>query len=115
VHHNCTTKTEKSKLDTTNLQQHRTSLVNDVKFVDLILARAELLKYPYIFTRTPYRVHRYVELKGAVQERRKFRQGQITSREARLDWSSLAWLLYCLLYRLRYQWRVLRNMFEGPG
>jgi hypothetical protein len=68
VHYHRATQTEQPQLYTTNFQQHRAILIDDVQLIDLVLPRSEFLQYPHIFAGTPNCVNWYIELQASVQE-----------------------------------------------
>jgi hypothetical protein len=77
VHDDGTTKTQKSKLDTANLEQHGTSLVNYVKVGHLVLGRAELFQYPDVFASTPDGIYGDLELHLSAEQKWELREGEI--------------------------------------
>ena len=60
-------------------------LVNDVKIVDLVLARTQLFQNRNILASTPDSVDGDFELVGLVEELRKLREWQAISEETILD------------------------------
>jgi len=114
VHHDCTTETKKTELDSTQLQESRMGLVNDVEVVNLVFAGSQLLQNRDIFACAPNCVDWYFELEVAAQEQRKLRKRQTLTLESFLD--RRLWWRTCnvVLERIVEQWRVLCDMFEGP-
>jgi hypothetical protein len=98
MHDNGTTKTQQSEFYTSNLEQHRAGLVNDMQVVHLVLGGSELFQDSNIFASTPDCVDRDIELHFSTEQQWKFGKRKIAGWESGLD-RTVAALLDCLLDR----------------
>jgi hypothetical protein len=82
VHDDGTSETQKSELDTTKLEEHGLSFVDDEEVGDLVFLGPEFLEHPHIFASTPYCVDRYVKFDLATDEERELREGKFARGES---------------------------------
>ena len=75
VHDHGASEAQQTELDPANVQQARVGLVDDVKLVDLVLARSKLLQDAYILTCAPDGVDGNGQGVGLVDKGRQLGQG----------------------------------------
>jgi hypothetical protein len=90
-------------------------LIDDVKVVNFVLARAQLLQYRDILASTPYGVDGHFELVRLVEELRQLRKWEAVSKEAVLDWLLRSGAGDLGLDGLVEKRWVLGDVLEGPA
>jgi hypothetical protein len=90
VHDHGAAQAKQAELHSTDLEEHRPSLIDDVQVVNLVLARPELLKNPHVLASAPHGIHGNVELDLTADEAGEFGERKFVRREAALDGAGTA-------------------------